>query len=54
LRLDFFVLLCCVLAGLRLIVRRRLTDPCLGPTTIRYHIMRAVVQHSKIGLPTSG
>ena len=49
LRLGFVVLPCCVFAGLRLIVRRRLTEPCLGPTTIRYHIMRSVVHHSRIG-----
>jgi len=47
-RLGFVVLACCVFPDLRLIVRRRLTEPCLGPTTIRYHIMRSVVQHSKI------
>ena len=49
LRLGFVVLPCCVFAGLRLILRRRLTEPCLGPTTVGYHIMRAVVHHSKIG-----
>src|SRR5262249_36958901 len=48
LRLGFVVLPCCVFAGLRLIVRRRLTQPCPGPTTIRYHIMRTVVHYSKI------
>src|SRR6516162_2383268 len=48
LRLGFVVLPCCAFAGLRLIVRRRLTLPSHGPTIIRYHIIRAVVQHSKI------
>src|ERR1700730_9367483 len=37
-----------VFAGLRLIVRRRLTEPSPGPSTRRYHIMRSVVHHSKI------
>jgi hypothetical protein len=36
LRVGFFVLLCCVFAGLRLIAQRRLTEPSHGPTTIRY------------------
>jgi hypothetical protein len=54
LRLGFLVPACCVFAGLRLIVRRRLTEPCLGPTTVGYHIMRAVVHHSKIGRPMTG
>src|SRR5712692_4016135 len=48
LRLGFVVLPCCVLAGLRVIVRRRLTEPSHGPTTIHYHIIRSVVHHSKI------
>src|SRR5712692_4929148 len=47
-RLGFVVLPCCVFAGLRLIVRRRLTETSHGPTTIHYHIMRSVVHHSKI------
>jgi hypothetical protein len=42
------VLLCCVFAGLRLMVQRRLTQPSHGPTTIHYQIMRFVVHHSKI------
>ena len=37
---------CCGFAGLRLIVRRRLTEPSHGPTTLYYHIVDAVVQHS--------
>src|SRR6516225_11836161 len=49
LRLSFVVLPCRVFAGLRVIVRRRLTEPSHGPTIIRYHIMRSVVHHSKIG-----
>src|SRR5262245_53360427 len=48
LRLGFVVLPCCGFAALRLIVRHRLTEPCLGPATIHYHIMRSVVHHSKI------
>src|SRR6516225_5087688 len=47
-RLGLAVLLCRVFAGLRLIVRRRLTEPSRGPMTIHYHIMRSVVHHSKI------
>src|ERR1700726_159265 len=46
LHLGLVVLPCC--AGLRVIVRRRLTGPSHGPTTIHYHIMRSVVHHSKI------
>jgi hypothetical protein len=49
LRLDFVVLVCRVFAGLRLMVRCRLTESFPGPTTIHYHIMRPVVHHSKIG-----
>jgi hypothetical protein len=48
LRLGFVVLPCCVFAGLRLIVRCRVTEASHGLTTIHYHIMRSVVQHSKI------
>jgi hypothetical protein len=47
-RLGFVVLLRCVFAGLRVVVRRRLTEPSHGPTTIHYHIVRAVVHHSTI------
>src|SRR5262245_57350579 len=45
---GFVVLACCVFAGLRLIVRRRLAEPFPWATTIRYHIIRSVVHHSKI------
>ena len=36
LRLGFLVLPRCVFAGLRVIVRRRVTEPSRWPTTIRY------------------
>jgi hypothetical protein len=48
LRLGFVVLPCCAFAGLRPIVRRRLTEPSHGATTVDYHIKMPVVQHSKI------
>jgi hypothetical protein len=51
LRLGFVVLPCCVFAGLGVVVRRRLTGPSHGPTTIHYHIMGSVVHHSKIRCP---
>src|SRR5262249_10974158 len=44
LRLGFLVPPCCVLAGLRVVARRCLTEP----TTTRNHIMRLVVHHSRI------
>src|SRR6516164_8781052 len=37
-----------VFAGLRFLVRGRLTEPSPGPTIIRYHIVRSFVHHSKI------
>jgi hypothetical protein len=43
----------CVFAGFRLTVPRRLTSPPAGQTTSAYHIMRVVVQHSKIARSTS-
>src|SRR5262249_49348352 len=33
---------------LRLMVRRRLAEPCTGPTTLSYHITRFVVHHGRI------
>ena len=48
LRLGFVALPRCVFAALRLIVRRRLTEPSHGPTSIHYHTMRSVVHHSTI------
>jgi hypothetical protein len=50
LRLGFVVLPCCVFAGLGVVVRRRLTGPSHGPTTIHYHIMGSVVHHSKFAV----
>ena len=47
-RFGFVVLPVRVFAGLPVTVRRRLTEPSHRPTTIRYHIMRSVVHHSKI------
>src|SRR6516225_7829181 len=34
--------------GAKNLAGRRLTEPCLGPTTIGYHIISSVVYHSKI------
>jgi len=48
-RLGFVALPCCVFAGLRVIVRRRLTDPSHGPTIIHYHIICAPQQTSLSG-----
>src|SRR6202011_1538038 len=43
------VLPCRVFAGLRLVVRRRPTYRSLEPTTVAYHTMGSIVQHSKFG-----
>ena len=47
LRLGVVVLTCCSLAGLRPIVRRRLTKPFLWANDLSLPYLRGVVQHSK-------
>src|ERR1700756_168505 len=55
LRLGFFVLLCCVFAGLRFMAQRRLTEPfSLGRRPYDTTPRGAVVHHSKIGCRLAG